>query len=286
VSQTCGRGAAPTSLPSQRPISSSDPDRPPDECEQDGPAAPRGEPTPPDGGPDENDGTDEDEQDRDEGNDDKPSGPCGEPDNMTVRDLLCLLGPILAVRPDPPPAIAPNARRLKVNALDEFDGRNPKKLKSFLVSCNNAFRADPNTFRLHDKRVSYTLSYLRRSAQCHFNTQLEDKDEVDFIPPGWLHNWPHFVEELREMFGDLNAEATAEAELDGLHMRTNQKFADFLVDFNTLSSQVNWGDCALRHRLKQVLPDRIKDSLTLVEEPAAFNKWKRLVQNVDQWYWE
>jgi hypothetical protein len=205
---------------------------------------------------------------------------------MTVRDLLCLLGPILVVRPDPPPAIAPNAHRLKVNAPDEFDGRNPKKLKSFLVSCNNAFRADPDTFRLHDKRVSYALSYLRGSAQRHFDTQLEDEDEVDFIPPGWLHDWPRFVEELREMFGDPNAEATAEAELNGLRMRTNQKFADFLVDFNMLSSQVNWGDHALRHRLKQALPDRIKDSLALVEEPAAFNEWKCLVQNIDQRYWE
>jgi hypothetical protein len=276
VSQTRGRSAAPTSLPSQRPISSSDPDRPPDECEQGGPAAPRGEQTPPDGGPDENDGTDEDEQDRDEGNDDKPSGPHGELDNMTVRDLLHLLGPILAVRPDPPPAIAPNARQLKVNAPDEFDSCNPKKLKSFLVSCNNVFHADPDTFCLHDKHVSYALSYLCGSTQRHFDTQLEDEDEVDFIPPGWLHNWPRFVEELREMFGDLNAEATTEAELDGLRMRTNQKFADFLVDFNTLWSQVNWGDHALCHWLKQALPDCIKDSLALVEEPAAFNEWKTL----------
>ena len=145
-----------------------------------------------------------------------------------------------------------------------------------MVSCNNAFCTDPNTFRHHDKRVSYALSYLRRSTQCHFDTQLEDEDEVDFIPPNWLNDWPRFIKELCEMFGDPNAEATAEAELNVLRMRTNQRFADFLVDFNTLSSQVNWGDRALRHRLKQVLPDHIKDALVLVEEPAAFNKWKHL----------
>jgi hypothetical protein len=75
ASQTCGRGMAPTSLPSQRPISPSDPDRSPDEREQDGLVAPSGEPNPPDGRPNENDGTDEDEQDRDEGNDDEPSRP-------------------------------------------------------------------------------------------------------------------------------------------------------------------------------------------------------------------
>ena len=137
-----------------------------------------------------------------------------------------------------------------------------------------------------DKHVSYTLSYLRGSTQRHFDTQLEDEDEVDFIPPNWLNDWPRFVEELREMFGDPNAEATAEAELDTLRMRTNQKFADFLVDFNMLLSQVNWGDHTLHHRLKQALPDHIKDLLVLVEEPAMFNEWRHLVQNIDQRYWE
>ena len=173
-----------------------------------------------------------------------------------------------------------------MNSPEEFDGRSPKKLKSFLVSCNHAFRTDPNTFRPHDKCVSYTLSYLRGSAQRHFNTQLEDEEDAKFIPPDWLHDWPHFVEELWDMFGDPNAEATTEADLDGLHMQTNQKFADFLVEFNTLSSQINWGDRALHHRLKHALPDCIKDSLALVEEPVAFNDWKRLVQNIDQRYWE
>jgi hypothetical protein len=145
---------------------------------------------------------------------------------------------------------------------------------------------DPNTFHLHDIHVSYALSYLCGSAQHHFDTQLEDKDEAGFTPPNWLHDWTRFIEEVRNMFGDPNMEAMAEAELDGLHMRTNKKFADFLVEFNTLSSQANWGDCALHHWLKQVLPDCIKDSLALIEELVIFNDWKCLVQNIDQWYWE
>ena len=211
------------------------------------------------------------------------------PDNLSVWDLLRILGPILAERRSPPhipPAALPNPRQLKVNSPEEFDGRSPRKLKSFLVSCNHAFRTDPDTFRPHDKRVSYALSYLCGSAQCHFDMQLEDEEDADFVPPDWLHDWTRFVEELHDMFGDPNVEATAEADLDSLRMRTNQKFADFLVEFNMLSSQVNWGDRALCHRLKHVLPDRIKDLLVLVEEPVAFNDWKRLVQNIDQRYWE
>jgi hypothetical protein len=172
------------------------------------------------------------------------------------------------------------------SSSNEFDGRSPKKLRSFLVLCNNAFCTDPNTFCLHDKCVSYALSYLRSLALCHFNTQLEDEDEASFTPPNWLHDWTRFIEELHDMFGDPNTEAMVEVELDRLCMQTNQKFADFLVKFNTLSSQVHWGDHTLHHQLKQALPDHIKDSLVLVEEPVVFNDWKCLVQNVDQQYWE
>ena len=244
-------------------------------------ADPSGEPNLPNGGSNGNDG---DEQDRDREDTDKPIGLCGEPSNVMVQDFLHLLSPMVMECQDPPPTMAPNAQWLKVNVPDKFNSH--KELKSFLVSCNNTFHADLDTFCLHDKCVSYALSYLHEFTQCHFDTQLEDEDEVEFIPPDWLYNWPHFIEELHKMFGDPNVEATVEMELNGLHMWTNQKFADFLVDFNTLSSQVNLGDHALCHWLKQALPNHIKDSLVLVGEPAAFNEWKHLVQNIDQWYWE
>ena len=85
------------------------------------------------------------------------------------------------------------------------------------------------------------------------------------MAPPWLNSWMYFIEELREMFADPNSEATVEADLDNLRMRANQKFSDFLVEFNVLASQVNWGDRALRNRLKQALPDHIKDNLVLVQ---------------------
>src|SRR5271170_5063779 len=88
------------------------------------------------------------------------------------------------------------------------------------------------------------------------------------------------------MFADPNSEATAEAGLDNLRMRANQKFSDFLIEFNVLASQVNWGDRALHHRLKQALPDRIKDNLVLVQEPSGLLEWKHLVLSIDRRYWE
>ena len=67
---------------------------------------PGGELNPPNGGSDENDG---DEQGRDEGNIDEPIGHCRELDNVMLRDLLCLLGPILTECQEPLPTVALNA---------------------------------------------------------------------------------------------------------------------------------------------------------------------------------
>src|SRR5271163_2381970 len=220
---------------------------------------------------------------------DEPDGadPGADTPNVSARELIELLGRVLADRaPAAPPAHSSASRSIKVNPPEEFDGRSSRKLKSFLVSCNNAFRGDPDVFANDDKRVTFALSYLRGSAQRHFDHQIEDEEEPHFVAPPWLNSWTYFVEELREMFADPNSEATAEADLDNLRMHANQKFSDFLIEFNVLASQVNWGDRALRHRLKQALPDRIKDNLVLVQEPSGLLEWKHLVLSIDRHYWE
>src|SRR5271170_5544437 len=216
---------------------------------------------------------------------DEPDGadPVAVTPNVSARELMELLGRVLADRaPAAAPAHSSASRPIKVNPPEEFDGCSSRKLKSFLISCNNTFRGDPDVFANDNKRVTFALSYLRGSAQHHF----DDEEEPHFVAPPWLHSWTYFVEELREMFADPNSEATAEADLDNLCMRANQKFSDFLVEFNVLASQVNWGDWALHHRLKQALPDRIKDNLVLVQEPSRLLEWKHLVLSIDRRYWE
>ena len=231
----------------------------------------------PDGAPGPDDGDDNGEDNGSEHHNSEPDQPAAPPANipnelegLSIRELLLLLGQGMRPQPAAVPVTPAAPRRIKINPPEEFTGRDPKKLKSFLVSCNLVFRSDPAVFVADDKRVNYALSYLRGSAQRHFDGQLEDEEDENFIAPPWLENWPLFVKELKDMFGDPNAEATAEAELDALRMRPSQKFTDFLVEFNSIASQVNWGDRALHHRLRQALPDRIKDSLALMEEPADF----------------
>src|SRR5271163_1762260 len=61
--------------------------------------------------------------------------------NVSARELMELLGRVLAdCAPAVPPAHSSASRSIKVNPPKEFDGRSSRKLKSFLVSCNNSGR--------------------------------------------------------------------------------------------------------------------------------------------------
>src|SRR5271154_1740302 len=108
---------------------------------------------------------------------DEPDGadPVADTPNVSARELMELLGRVLAnCAPVVPPAHSSASRSIKVNPPEEFDGHSSRKLKSFLVSCNNAFRGDPDIFANDDKQVTFALSYLRGSAQRHFDHQIED----------------------------------------------------------------------------------------------------------------
>src|SRR5271154_5274348 len=77
---------------------------------------------------------------------DEPGGadPVADTPNVSARELMELLGRVLADHAlAVPPAHSSASRHIKVNPPEEFDGRSSRKLKSFLVSCNNAFRGDP-----------------------------------------------------------------------------------------------------------------------------------------------
>src|SRR6266852_3837545 len=90
------------------------------------PEGPNRDPDPADDGPDDGpDRDDGDERSTPEPNNDDLFETHRGADNLTVRDLLCILGPILAERQSPPhiPPVAPlNPQRLKVNSPEEFDG--------------------------------------------------------------------------------------------------------------------------------------------------------------------
>ena len=86
----------------------------------------------------------------------------------------------------------------KVKEPDSFDGSNPHKLREFLVACNLVFSDHPDSFRRDEKKVRYTISYLKGAALDWFEPVI--MGELEEVPD-WLHDYPAFVQELTDHFG-------------------------------------------------------------------------------------
>ena len=68
---------------------------------------------------------------------------------------------------------------------------------------------------------------------------------LDLHNPIWLSDFNLFVMELKNIFGSLDPEGKAEAELKALHMHENYHATKYFIKFQQLAAQVQWGNAAL-----------------------------------------
>ena len=102
-----------------------------------------------------------------------------------------------------------------------------RKLQPFLVQCTLNFRNCPDAFSTDSAKVTFALSYLKGTALDWFEPSL-----TSGLNPAWLDDYSNFVLELRRNFGPHDPKGKAEADLENLRMRDNQRIVKYLVDFN------------------------------------------------------
>ena len=166
--------------------------------------------------------------------------------------------------------------RTKVREPDTFDGSDAWKLQPFIVQCTLNFHDRPDVFSNDSAKVIYALSYLKGSALDWFKPGLTSEDK-----PDWLHSYSEFLSELRINFGPHNPEADAEAELETLWMRDNQRITRYNVDFNHLAPRVKWGESALLRQYYMGLPARIKDEFVHVGKPDTLSGLRNRTHTID-----
>ena len=159
-----------------------------------------------------------------------------------------------------------NTRRMPTFARvwepDPFNGSDTQKLQPFLTQCFLNFQDCPNVFTDDSAKVTYTLSYLKGTALDWFEPSLTSGNNLS-----WLSNYSKFVSELRSHFGPFDSEGEAEAELENLRMRDNQRITKYLVEFNRLAARVQWENAAPRHQFYNRLLSRIKDKISRFGKP-------------------
>ena len=159
---------------------------------------------------------------------------------------------------------------------DVFNGSNTCKLQPFLVQCTLNFRNCPDAFTSDSDKVTFTLSYLKDTTLDWFEPSLTSGES-----PPWLDDYSDFVRELKNNFGPHDPEGEAEANLENLKMRDNQRIVKYLVNFNHLAACVQWGDAALRRQMYRGLPSRIKDEIARVGKPDTLHELRSLTQSID-----
>jgi hypothetical protein len=201
-----------------------------------------------DGGDGDPDPDHDPDQDPDPEDDPDAADPIPNPDPNAEADGEAQVGRLLAALE----RLAENAggnrpaiSKAKLRDPDPFDGKDPKKLRGFLLQCKLNFRAKPEYFRDDTAKVTYVLSFLKEPALDYFEPFLVDDLANE---PAWLTNFEYFTEELYIYFGPYDQQAEAEIELEQLVMKDNHKATKFFVDFYRISAMLDHNDSSLYRR--------------------------------------
>ncbi|KAG5719759.1 hypothetical protein E4T56_gene18535 [Termitomyces sp. T112] len=147
--------------------------------------------------------------------------------------------------------------------------------------CLTMFQAKLITFQLESSRVAFAASYLQGIAFDHYTVLLR------FDPNNsMLSNWLAFTQEFSSKFGIFDTVVEAEENLFNLRMRDNECFTTFIVWFEWEAYKTGWNYNALRFALRRTLPQQIKDVLCLTPKQTTYDRYKALVTQVNQRYWE
>jgi hypothetical protein len=179
----------------------------------------------------------------------------------------------------------PRTQHSKVREPNQFDGSDSQKLWSFLVQCQLNFNDWVSAFASDKAKVNYVLSFLKGTALDWFEPALLKIQEGGF-PPNWIDDYPAFVSELCTNFGPHDPISDAEADIEALHTCDTQHITKYIVEFNRLSSQLDWNNSALYHQFYKGLPSRIKDDISWVGKPKTFTEMRTLSQSINAHYWE
>ena len=175
------------------------------------------------------------------------------------------------------PTKGPDAR-----SPDKFDGSNPSRLRPFLSQCRLVFLNHSKRFATDRAKVLYAGSYLSGVAADWFEPFTRDEGAEAVV----LNNWQLFQDRLEEVFGDSNAEATAEYRLSTLRMKSDEQISSYITRFRTYSADLHWDDAPLRFAFRQGLTDRILDELARTDSPRTLSDLMEASLKIDNRYWE
>lgn len=160
----------------------------------------------------------------------------------------------------------------KLNKPDEFKGER-KLLPTFLFQMELKFLAEPSNFTNDATKVVYAISYLKGPA---YQWVIPHQREGLLLA---FPTYSTFQRKLKQAFGDVNEQATAERELLALRQRGPCSY--YTTEFLRISSSLDWGTAALRSHYRMGLSDEVKDQLIHVDMGETLSDLSIAAENID-----
>jgi len=159
---------------------------------------------------------------------------------------------------------APMAHPPKLREPNTFDGSNANKLHTFIFQCGLHFQDRANVFSNDLTKVTYALSFLTGSALGWFEPAL-----LEGLAPPWISDWDLFYHELETNFGLFNLVGEAKANIEILTMPEPARASTYFMEFNQLTSCIQWDDHVLMHQAYKGLSQHVKNEMVHHDKPLT-----------------
>jgi hypothetical protein len=180
----------------------------------------------------------------------------------------------------PKPA-ADETRDVKIATPDAFTG-NRSKLRAFLSQLEITFSLSPNRFNDEQKKVLYVISLLRDGAFNWVEPMLRARQKSEFVPE--LQDFESLATALEKMFGDIDAQATAERKIEKLRQTASARA--YVAEFRQAASHLTWGDEALSFKFYMGLKEAVKDRIAEQARPNGLAELMQLAVRIDDRLYE
>ena len=166
---------------------------------------------------------------------------------------------------------------------DKYDGTRADKLRPFLSGLNIVFLNHDKRFATDRAKVLFAGSFLSGVAADWFEPIINESSKEALM----LDNYDLFKDRITKVFGDPNAEATAEHNLRLLVMKDSEAIANYITRFRTESARLKWDDAALKYHFRTGLADRILDDLArMTDQPDTLSELMEMSLSIDNRHWE
>jgi ferritin-like metal-binding protein YciE len=92
-------------------------------------------------------------------------------------------------------------------------------------------------------------------------------------------SWSNFVDEMKRIFGEVDAENQAEKAIT--HLKQKKSVSSYTAEFKQLQARIDWDDPALRTVFENGLKDEIKDSMVHHDKPGNLQALIELATRID-----